>query len=80
MKEKLTTMGIEPTIFRFEVGRLIHWATRPIVILSSHQRCIPYKVHGYSLQWFLGLGVLLFRIKITSTRYTQASIYYITKA
>ena len=22
-------MGIEPTIFRFEVGRLIHWATRP---------------------------------------------------
>ena len=26
---KLTTMGIEPTIFRFEVGRLIHWATRP---------------------------------------------------
>ena len=28
---KLTTMGIEPTIFRFEVGRLIHWATRPMV-------------------------------------------------
>ena len=28
---KLTTMGIEPTIFRFEVGRLIHWATRPIL-------------------------------------------------
>ena len=27
---KLTTMGIEPTIFRFEVGRLIHWATRPM--------------------------------------------------
>ena len=26
---KMTTMGIEPTIFRFEVGRLIHWATRP---------------------------------------------------
>ena len=23
-------MGIEPTIFRFEVGRLIHWATRPM--------------------------------------------------
>ena len=22
-------MEIEPTIFRFEVGRLIHWATRP---------------------------------------------------
>ena len=29
---KLTTMGIEPTIFRFEVGRLIHWATRPMPI------------------------------------------------
>ena len=28
---KLTTMGIEPTIFRFEVGRLIHWATRPVL-------------------------------------------------
>ena len=28
---KMTTMGIEPTIFRFEVGRLIHWATRPMV-------------------------------------------------
>ena len=27
--QNLTTMGIEPTIFRFEVGRLIHWATRP---------------------------------------------------
>ena len=24
-------MGIEPTMFRFEVGRLIHWATRPYV-------------------------------------------------
>ena len=22
-------MGLEPTIFRFEVGRLIRWATRP---------------------------------------------------
>ena len=29
---KLTTMGIEPTIFRFEVGRLIHWATRPVLL------------------------------------------------
>ena len=26
-------MGIEPTIFRFEVGRLIHWATRPILFM-----------------------------------------------
>ena len=26
-------MGIEPTIFRFEVGRLIHWATRPYQII-----------------------------------------------
>ena len=25
----LTTMGLEPTIFRFEVGRRIRWATRP---------------------------------------------------
>ena len=27
-------MGIEPTIFRFEVGRLIHWATRPMLQLD----------------------------------------------
>ena len=26
-------MGLEPTIFRFEVGRLIHWATRPILFM-----------------------------------------------
>ena len=25
----MTTMGLEPTIFRFEVGRRIRWATRP---------------------------------------------------
>ena len=24
-------MGLEPTIFRFEVGRLIRWATRPYI-------------------------------------------------
>ena len=23
-------MGLEPTIFRFVAGRLIHWATRPV--------------------------------------------------
>ena len=28
-KSNSTTMGLEPTIFRIEVGRLIHWATRP---------------------------------------------------
>ena len=38
----LTMMGIEPTIFRFEVGRLIHWATRPIAMASSHPRSFPY--------------------------------------
>ena len=37
---KLTTMGIEPTIFRFEVGRLIHWATRPMQ--KSKKECIMY--------------------------------------
>ena len=25
-------MGLEPTIFRLEVGRLIHWATRVLYI------------------------------------------------
>ena len=30
----MTTMGIEPTIFRFEVGRLIHWATRPYQLVE----------------------------------------------
>ena len=28
-KKNLTTMGLEPTIFRFEVERVIHYATRP---------------------------------------------------
>ena len=37
---KLTTMGIEPTIFRFEVGRLIHWATRPMQ--KYKKECIMY--------------------------------------
>ena len=37
---KLTTMGIEPTIFRFEVGRLIHWATRPMQ--KCKMECIMY--------------------------------------
>ena len=37
---KLTTMGIEPTIFRFEVGRLIHWATRPMQ--KYKMECIMY--------------------------------------
>ena len=39
----MTTMGIEPTIFRFEVGRLIHWATRPCAAT-----CL------YSMQYFIG--------------------------
>ena len=26
-------MGLEPTIFRFEVGRLIRWATRPTFVI-----------------------------------------------
>ena len=39
---KMTTMGIEPTIFRFEVGRLIHWATRPMV--HSKHLAIKYSI------------------------------------
>ena len=40
LSRKLTTMGIEPTIFRFEVGRLIHWATRPMQ--KCKKECIMY--------------------------------------
>ena len=39
---KLTTMGIEPTIFRFEVGRLIHWATRPML----HSKYFSFKYNS----------------------------------
>ena len=28
--KSMTTMGLEPSIFRFVAGRLIHWATRPV--------------------------------------------------
>ena len=28
-------MGLEPTIFRFEVGRRIRWATRPPLLNSN---------------------------------------------
>ena len=47
VKQKtLTTMGLEPTIFRFEVGRLIHWATRPwnspTVTITSDVRIYPF--------------------------------------
>ena len=34
-------MGLEPTIFRFEVGRLIRWATRPYLYCES--RMINYQ-------------------------------------
>ena len=36
-------MGIEPTIFRFEVGRLIHWATRPCATICLY---LSYKYHN----------------------------------
>ena len=38
----LTTMGLEPTIFRFEVGRLIHWATRPSFLTENHLVTFKY--------------------------------------
>ncbi len=36
-----TTMGLEPTIFRFEVERVIHYATRPLVTKEVLARHIP---------------------------------------
>ena len=35
---KLPTMGFEPTIYRLEVGRLIHWATRVNIGLNQWGR------------------------------------------
>ena len=33
-------MGLEPTIFRFEVGRLIRWASRPYVAIYVFRKSL----------------------------------------
>ena len=43
-------MGIEPTIFRFEVGRLIHWATRPMKV------CKHFGYKYASMEEFIALS------------------------
>ena len=60
---------IEPTIFRFEVGRLIHWATRPrrtsnnIYFLLASVIQIPFdsrllKTAEQSITFFRGIQVV----------------------
>ena len=43
-------MGIEPTIFRFEVGRLIHWATRPYQLVGINLYMYLYSSERKSCQ------------------------------
>ena len=46
-------MGIEPTIFRFEVGRLIHWATRPMRYNTYEQQSTPKQYHKLQQYYFI---------------------------
>ena len=46
-------MGIEPTIFRFEVGRLIHWATRPMRFNKYDQQSTPKQYHKLQQYYFI---------------------------
>ena len=43
-------MGIEPTIFRFEVGRLIHWATRPRSLDTNGAHLISQAIDFFVLR------------------------------
>ena len=52
-------MGLEPTIFRLEVGRLIHWATRVLYIPKrEYLRDLNEFINTKVVCWFHSIRTL----------------------